>query len=131
MPQGLVLVVDDCPEDASVMATILRRVDPALEVATCEGGREALEWLATRVPDLVLLDLRMPVVDGLDVLQHIQADARLCHVPVVIVAGSPAPRDPDTCRRAGAAAFCVKPMHLHQLTAVLAGVVRRWLRRAA
>ena len=131
MPRAQVLVVDDCPEDAAVMAAILHRGASNLDVSICSNGEEALAWLSRRVPDLVLLDLRLPGVDGHDVLRHVKQDARLRHVPVVVVTGGAAPRDLESCLRDGADGFVTKPLSLEQFTAAILAAARPWLLPAA
>jgi CheY-like chemotaxis protein len=78
----MVLVVDDHPDSRRVMVKLLTLDGhPATPVA---DGREALEFMSLQIPTLVLLDLRMPQIDGMDVLRAMRADDRLRAVPVVL-----------------------------------------------
>ena len=80
-----VLVVDDDPDMVRLLSRMLRKASRHRRVIEAHGGAEALELLAHAVPDLVLLDLLMPDVDGYTVLTRMRADPRLHHVPVVVI----------------------------------------------
>ena len=76
-----ILVVDDDENILNLERTILEQ--KGFDVTTCAGGAEALEVLATRVFDLVLLDVMMPEVDGFTVCRKIKEDPRLKEIPVI------------------------------------------------
>jgi CheY-like chemotaxis protein len=85
-----VLVVDDDQAIREVIAEVLR--DEGYEVVCAENGVQALDALRkNRRPDLVLLDLMMPVMSGWEVLEEIQADDQLARIPVVVVSAMNAP----------------------------------------
>ena len=84
-PVQKVLVVDDGPDDREVFASLLRAIRDDLEVATAASGEEALEALRRLSPDLVLLDILMPDMDGWQVLELKAQDARIRDVPVILV----------------------------------------------
>jgi signal transduction histidine kinase/CheY-like chemotaxis protein len=86
-PVRRVLVVDDEADAREMMAWTLRACQPDLEVISADGGAAALQMLRTHRPDLVLLDMVMPEVDGWQVLAAQQADEALRDIPVVIVSG--------------------------------------------
>jgi signal transduction histidine kinase/CheY-like chemotaxis protein len=88
-----VLVIDDEPAVLTLLSRIIRSLDGDHVVHTACGGREGLEMLQGHTPDLILLDLLMPEVDGLAVLSEIQRDPRLCQIPVVIVSAQTLPDD--------------------------------------
>jgi CheY-like chemotaxis protein len=110
-----VLVVDDQELNRSLLA---RRVEHAGHRATCAGsGQEALDRLQTEPHDLVLLDIRMPGMDGFAVLSAIRSDARLADIAVVMVSAS---HDPDTISRSyelGADDYVTKPFSSAELKA--------------
>ncbi|MEO6788808.1 MAG: response regulator [Chthoniobacteraceae bacterium] len=78
-----ILVVDDDPDARRLMTTILE--GEGIHAETAANGREALEVLDRFSPNLVFLDLMMPEMDGVQFLEHIRADPRRCHLPVVII----------------------------------------------
>jgi DNA-binding response OmpR family regulator len=78
-----VLLVDDEPEILRLMALSLHGLN--VEMHTAADGEEALEWLRTHVPDLVVLDVMMPRMNGVDLYRRMLADERLRHVPVLVV----------------------------------------------
>lgn len=128
MPRAVVLVVDDCAEDAEIASRILRRQPVVVDVVVTDGGATALDWLKQHVPALVLLDLRMPGVDGMQVLQYANGDARLAGVPIVVVTGSQRPDDLLACRKAGAVAVVAKSLQLATYERSLSRVLQRLLR---
>jgi CheY-like chemotaxis protein len=119
----VVLVVDD---DAAFrdLLTDLLFVEGGLEVAVAEDGRSALSRMREVRPGLVLLDLKMPWIDGIEFCRHVRRDPLLAAIPLVAVtAWGPV----ETVRRealdAGCAAFLAKPFALDDLLAI----VNRWL----
>jgi len=83
-----ILVVDDDPDTLALVADILHMLDYAIE--TARNGAEAMDRLARGRPDVVLLDLTMPVMDGWAFLQACRADPRYADIPVVVMSGAPA-----------------------------------------
>ena len=88
-PQGspTILIVDDDEETVRINELLVQERLPQSAVLTATGGRAALTILRTQIPDLVLLDLLMPEVDGFNVLAEFRADPRTRHVPVVVLTG--------------------------------------------
>lgn len=130
-----VLVADDDPRDAALTATALRRHAVGSEVHVVHDGGAALEYLrqgprfpvAPR-PDLVLLDLRMPVVDGLGVLEVIKSDEALKSIPVVVLSGMA--EAAHQAYELQAASFVTKPDSVDGYDDVLKVVSNFWLRVA-
>jgi two-component system cell cycle response regulator len=120
----LVLVVDDSPYNVKLLEAQLR-ID-RYEVVTAFGGEEALTKMAQRTPDLVLLDVMMPEMDGYEVCRRIRDNPRTAHLPVVMVTALDKPSDKEDGLAAGADDFLVKPVDLDTLL----GVMRRLLRGA-
>ena len=97
-------------------------------------GVEAMEYLrrqgerfaAAARPDLVLLDLNMPRMDGRDVLDEIRADARLKTIPVVVLTTSDVERDVEASYRHGANSFLTKPMGVEDFFALIHTVQHYW-----
>jgi twitching motility two-component system response regulator PilG len=115
---GLVLVVDDSPTVARVVGFELRK--HRLEVMAASNGREALALLKTHVPDLVLLDINMPDMDGYQVCRAIRADDRTRRIPVVMLSGKDGFFDRVRGRMAGAADYITKPFEPALLVEMIA-----------
>jgi chemosensory pili system protein ChpA (sensor histidine kinase/response regulator) len=105
--QPLVMVVDDSITMRKVTSRVLE--NHALEVMTAQDGVDAVEKLHERIPDLMLLDIEMPRMDGYQLLEHVRADARLRHIPVVMVTSRAGQKHRKKARSAGANAYLTKP----------------------
>ncbi|WP_324600301.1 response regulator [Accumulibacter sp.] len=112
----LILLVEDEPADAHLLRVALRESRVEAEVEHVVDGREALEYLrrqggrylSARRPDLILLDLNMPRMDGREFLTEIKDDHSLRSIPVVVLSTSAVERDVLATRRLGAAGYIVK-----------------------
>ena len=82
-PSAAILVVDDKYENRELLNGHLTAAGHRASLA--ENGRDALDQMATQLPDLVLLDIMMPVMDGFETLEAMRADPRLAKIPVVII----------------------------------------------
>ena len=78
----LVLVVDDDPTNLRILVSKLNR---EYRLGVAKSGTKALEYMGKQIPDLVLLDVMMPDMDGYAVCEHIKRDPRLCDIPVVFI----------------------------------------------
>ena len=114
-----ILLAEDNPEDVELTLGALADVNLANEVVTVGNGAEALDYLYQRGrfalrthgnPALVLLDLKMPKVDGMEVLRTIKGDPLLHDIPVVILTSSREERDLIESYRLGVNAYVVKPV---------------------
>ena len=81
----------------------------SIEVMTAQDGIDAIEQLHGRVPDLMLLDIEMPRMDGYELLDHVRADSRLRHVPIVMITSRAGQKHRKKARKAGANAYLTKP----------------------
>jgi DNA-binding response OmpR family regulator len=120
---GRILLVEDDPKDVELTMTALEDYKLANEVVVARDGEEALDYLyrrgnfATRSTDnpaVLLLDLKLPKVDGLEVLQQIKSDAKLKLIPVVVLTSSHEERDMITSYKLGVNAYVVKPVDFHE-----------------
>ena len=120
---GRILLVEDDPKDVELTLTALEEYKLANEVVVAHDGAEALDYLyrrgtfATRSTDnpaVLLLDLKLPKVDGLEVLQQIKADAKLKLIPVVVLTSSHEEKDMVTSYKLGVNAYVVKPVDFHE-----------------
>ncbi|MFA7329870.1 MAG: response regulator [Candidatus Delongbacteria bacterium] len=131
-----ILLVEDDPRDAELTLRALRKHNIANEVRVLPDGAQALDFLfgrgpfaaAERVrPRLILLDLKLPKVDGLEVLRAIKADAHLRTVPVVMLTSSREERDLLESYRLGVNSYIVKPVDFEQFMESVRQVGLYWL----
>jgi CheY-like chemotaxis protein len=120
-PLGRVLVVDDEFHVGAMLWDVLTRLGYVVEHA--EGGAEALELVATFQPDVVLLDLKMPVMSGREVLEHLRRDHP--QLPVIILSGHQDAGLLDRTPGIGALDYLQKPVDVAVLARAVAGAVRR------
>jgi DNA-binding response OmpR family regulator len=120
---GRILVVEDDPRDVELTLTALDEYKLANEVVVARDGTEALDYLycrekfASRPPEnpaVILLDLKLPKVNGLEVLQAIRAEDRLKMIPVVVLTSSHEERDMMASYKLGVNAYVVKPVDFHE-----------------
>ena len=119
---GRILIVEDDPKDVELTLTALNEYNLANEVVVTRDGEEALDYLYCREsfkmrggenPAVVLLDLKLPKVDGLEVLQQIKADEKLKYIPVVVLTSSREEKDMITSYKLGVNGYVVKPVDFH------------------
>lgn len=117
-----ILLVDDSPNDTEMALDALQQHHLANEVVTLSDGVEALEYLYRRGkfaqrtdgdPAVILLDLKMPRIDGLEVLRQIKSDPALKIIPVVVMTSSREEQDVVSSYRLGVNAYVVKPLEFH------------------
>ena len=118
-----ILLVEDDPKDVELTLTALEEYNLANEVVVTRDGAEALDYLYCRGefagrpndnPAVLLLDLKLPKVDGLEVLQQIKSDDNLRMVPVVVLTSSREEKDMVTSYKLGVNAYVVKPVDFHE-----------------
>ena len=103
----LALVADDSITMRKVTTRVLEAYD--IEVVTARDGVEATEFMQERVPDLLLLDIEMPRMDGYQVAEHVRADARLRDIPIIMITSRAGKKHRDRGKEAGANAYLSKP----------------------
>ena len=120
---GRILVVEDDPKDVEFTLTALEEYHLGNEVVVVRDGEEALDYLYCRGsfemrtndnPAVILLDLKLPKIDGLEVLQTIKADESLKMIPVVVLTSSREERDMVQSYKLGVNAYVVKPVDFHE-----------------
>jgi CheY-like chemotaxis protein len=116
-------MVEDDPKDVELTLTALEEYNLANEVVVTRDGQEALDYLYCRGqysarssdnPAVLLLDLKLPKVDGLEVLHQIKSDDRLKMIPVVVLTSSREERDMMRSYQLGVNAYVVKPVDFHE-----------------
>ncbi len=130
-----ILLVEDDPSDAELTLIGLAEYNLANEVVVVRDGEEALDYLFHRGkfaarengnPVVVLLDLKLPKVDGLEVLRRMKGDESLKMIPVVILTSSREDKDMVEGYRLGTNAYVVKPVDFHQFVEAIKHVGAFW-----
>lgn len=117
-----VLVADDNRPTAFSFGRILESRGYSTRVVL--NGLAALDMLKEFHPDVVMLDLGMPAMDGCEVIRRIRTEAGFEHVPIVVISGRNRPSDKAEAIEAGASYYLVKPIDFDELWAVLANLIR-------
>ncbi len=116
-----ILIVDDRPANIGFVRDYLKSC--GYQVRTALSGQEALDSMAATTPDMVLLDLEMPGMSGLEVLEHIRTSDTLGSVPVVILSAHPRFEVERDCLAGGANEVVEKPLRLRQLGELLTSMI--------
>lgn len=129
------LLIDDSPRDTELTLNALQAYHLANEVVTLRDGAEALDYLFRRGPFadrdpvdpvLVMLDLKMPKVDGLEVLRQVKRDPRLKCIPIVVMTSSREEQDVVRSYQLGVNAYVVKPLDFHEFIEAIRVVGAFW-----
>lgn len=132
-----ILLVEDNPDDVELTMHALRKENLANSIHVARDGEEALEFLFCNgvhgdrsfepPPKLILLDLKLPKVDGMEVLKRLKADARTRTIPVVILTSSKEERDLVNGYNLGANSYIQKPVDFDQFRQTVKSVGLYWL----
>jgi CheY-like chemotaxis protein len=134
-----VLYVEDSPEDFALFKLASRKCGTPFSLYHAEDGEQAIAYLSAAdayadrdtypFPDLVLLDLRMPRLDGFEVLQWIRANPTTRSLPVVVLAGSSFRADIRRALELGANSYAAKPARFEELQVLIDQIADVWLAR--
>ena len=137
MKEKVILLVKDNPDDVNLTLRALKKSRLLNEVVVARDGAEALEYLfctgqyegrdSRLKPQVILLDLKMPKVDGLEVLQRIRADERTRLLPVVVLTTSSEDRDMIESYRLGANSYVRKPVEFDKFVKAIQQLESYWL----
>jgi len=135
--QGIILLVEDNPDDAELTLRAFEKSPVVNEVVLARDGQEALDYLfrsgahaeraPERAPEVVLLDLKLPKVEGLEVLRKIRADERTRRLPVVVLTSSTEERDLIASYDLGANSFVRKPVDFSEFVEASRQLGSYWL----
>jgi CheY-like chemotaxis protein len=129
-----ILIADDSPKDVELTIAALAENNLANEVIVAEDGEEALDYLYKRgkfvnetgMPAVILLDIKMPKMNGIEVLRHIRADDRFKTIPVIMVTSSREEKDLVESYNLGANSFVVKPVDIVQFIDAIKVLGQYW-----
>jgi len=137
MTKKIILLVEDNPDDEALTLRALKQNKILNEVIVAHDGAEALEYLfatgvyagrdQTMMPQLVLLDLKLPKIDGLEVLQRLRADPRTALLPVVVLTSSREDRDVVESYRHCANSYILKPVDFARFIEAVRQLGLYWL----
>jgi CheY-like chemotaxis protein len=129
-----ILLVEDSPADVELTLRAFQRSRLSNPIAVVRDGEEALDYIyrrrafaAAAVPGVILLDLRLPKADGLEVLRHLKAHEVYRHVPVVVLTTSAEDRDVKASYDLGAASYIVKPVEFEKFQDVVERINLYWI----
>jgi two-component system response regulator len=133
MSNRTILLVEDNPDDEALTLRALKKNNILNEVAVARDGAQAIDHLFNGpsadlpLPSVILLDLQLPKVDGLEVLRRIRADERTHNIPVVVLTSSRLQEDILKCYRDGANAFVRKPVNFGDFATAINTLGMFWL----
>lgn len=135
------MMAEDDPDDRILVAEALREANSEEELISVEDGEELMHYLRRSgpytdmdgepLPDLILLDLNMPRMDGREALSQIKADPALRHIPIVVFTTSRADEDVVRSYDLGVNSFIVKPSSFEGLVNAMRSIVDYWCRTCA
>lgn len=129
-----VLLVEDNGNDALLTKRSMKKANMECTIVWLKDGEEALEYLfvnclqkGEQLPRLIMLDIHMPKVNGIEVLQQIRADETLCRIPVVMFTSSNEERDLVESYGTGVNSYVCKPINFDQFSTIVSVVCNYWL----
>ena len=137
MQQKIILFVEDNPDDVELTLHALKKNKITNKIVVAEDGKEALDYLfgegmyaerdISETPVLILLDLNLPKIDGIEVLKRIKSDERTCLLPTVILTSSNEEKDLVNGYRFGANSYIRKPVDFNQFAEAIRQLGLYWL----
>jgi two-component system response regulator len=124
--EHVVLLVEDGRDDVDLMKLAFEKNDIRSTLVVATDAREAMEILRSRVPDLVLLDLNLPKMNGLELLRLMRAEAASRLVPVVVLSSSKQESDVRASFELGANSYVRKPVDFEQFVQAIRSIVSYW-----
>lgn len=130
-----ILLVEDDPQDVELTVNALGEYNLANEIEVVRDGAEALDYIYRRGifasrsndnPVVILLDLKLPKVSGVQVLSQIKSDQYLRYIPVVVLTSSRESRDLEECYKLGVNAYVVKPVRFSEFIEAVKGIGMFW-----
>ncbi|HUL01219.1 MAG TPA: response regulator [Nitrospirota bacterium] len=137
MENKVILLVEDCDDDVTLTRIAIKKNNVLNEVIVVQNGLEAIEYLfgkgkysgrdINQQPELILLDLRMPKMDGIEVLHRIRSDQRTTHLPVVVLTSSKEDIDRVESYQLGVNSYLQKPVNFEGLVEAVKQLKLCWM----
>ncbi len=121
-----VFLIEDNAADARLVREAFKVSGRKVRLVSASNGAEALALLRRERPNLILLDLNLPAVDGREVLESLKSDKRMKHIPIAVLTSSDLPEDVIAAYRAGANCYVQKPLELNELFTRINGLIDFW-----
>lgn len=133
-----IILVEDNINDAELALRVLKKNIPAEKIVHLEDGEQVLDYFNLRTPDqskphhsvlpkVILLDLKMPKIDGIQVLEAIKADEELKSIPIVVLTSSKEDPDLRRCYELGVNSYIVKPVEFKQFLEIVSDIGIYWV----
>jgi len=119
-----VLIAEDNEENIHTLVQYLQM--KGYQICTARNGQEAIYQANVSHPTVIVMDIQMPKLDGLEAIRHIRATHDIQHIPIIALTALAMPGDQERCLAAGANAYLSKPVQLHQLTQLIDSHVHAW-----
>jgi len=122
-----ILVVDDCQTTRKILSMYLK--SKGFEVVSAENGLDAIEKLASHTVNLIMSDLNMPYMDGIELVKTLKSDPTLSHIPVLMVTTEADPEERQKAMEAGANAYLVKPVTAETVSSNIKDIIKKMFKR--
>jgi len=129
----MIILIEDNRDEQEIILAALGKAHPGMQVESFSSGEDALDFLqhdgssrSERSPKIILLDLKMPMVDGFEVLKRLRANPRTATHPVVVFTSSREPRDVEASYRLGANGYVCKPVGFLKMVELMRTLVAYW-----
>jgi CheY-like chemotaxis protein len=132
MQKAEILLIEDSPSDVRLIREAIKESTLSVEITVAKDGIEAMEYLRSclrgqsRTPDLILLDLNLPRMNGREVLREVKGDPRLRQIPVVVMTSSQSEDDISAAYGLNANCYVTKPLELGQYIGVFQAIEDFW-----
>jgi CheY-like chemotaxis protein len=128
-----IIIVEDNPHDAELITRVLRKYGIADKSVLLKNGAVALDFFLAEggqpgpTPKIILLDLKLPKVDGIEVLRHLKSDERTRTIPVVVLTSSTEQRDLKAAYELGANSYVTKPIEFPEFARIIGELTKYWV----
>jgi len=126
-----ILIVDDDQDDQFMLKKIFKTILPDAEIDQAYNGAECIDYLESHsenFPDIITMDLNMPLINGIEATAQIKKNARLKHIPIIILTTSDRDNDKKNALESGANDFFIKPVVYDELKTAIHEIAEKWLK---
>ncbi len=114
-----ILLAEDDEDNRDLVSFILKRSQLDVQLIVAENGQQAIELATAKKPDLILMDMQMPVLDGWKAIPKLKADERTRHIPIIAFTAQASPADKARALELGCSAHVSKPMEAEELVSTI------------